>query len=153
MSVPLGRDCTSVSLERIINVFSVFSLTKSKKKKKISLPVNFLSLIFSPAPISAEVSQGPSTPTSEILDQLIHFLKAMLDVHWAVLLFFALNPAPLPSLLSKGEEHVAESASDRPADRPLMYLDCGWSKVNWGRGMYSPVRGECLAAVGERECV
>ena len=42
------------------------------------------------------------------------------------------------------------SASDRPGDRPLMYLDCGWSKVNWGRGMQSPVRDECLAA-GEWE--
>lgn len=68
------------------------------------------------------------TPASEILDHLIHFLKAMLDVHWAVLRFFALNPVPLPSLLSKGEEQVAVSVSDR-------YLDCGWSKVNWGRGM------------------
>lgn len=76
----------------------------------------------------------------------------MPDVHWAVLRFFALNPALLPSLLSKGEEQVAVSVSDRPADRPLMYLDCGWSKVNWGRGMQSPVREECLAA-GERECV
>lgn len=39
---------------------------------------------------------------------------------------------------------MAESASDRP----LMYADCGWSKVNWGRGMHSPVSGECLAAGG-----
>lgn len=70
----------------------------------------------------------------------------MLDAHWAVLLFFALNPALLPSLVSKGEEQVAVSVSAMPACRPLIYLDCGWSKVNWGRGMYSPVRGERLAA-------
>lgn len=56
----------------------------------------------------------------------------------------ALNPAPVPSLLSNEEEQVAESASDRP----LMYADCGWSKVNWGRGMQSPVSGECPAAGG-----
>lgn len=121
--VILGRDCTSVSLERIIHVFSVFFLTKQNKKNPS--PSKLLSLLFSPAPISAEVSRSPS-----ILNQY-HFLKAILDAHWAVLRFFALNPAPLPSLLSKGEEQVAESASDRP----LMYLDCGWSKVNWGRGM------------------
>lgn len=72
----------------------------------------------------------------------------MLNVHWAVLRFFALNPVPLPSLFSKGEEQVALSASERPP----MYLDCGSSKVNWGRGMQSPVRGECLVA-GERERV
>lgn len=88
----------------------------------------------------------------EIKDQINDFLKATLDLHWAVLRFFALNPAPPPSLVSKGEEQVAVSVSDRPADRPLMNLDCGWSKVNWGRGTQSPESEACLW-MGERECV
>ncbi|TNN37162.1 hypothetical protein EYF80_052665 [Liparis tanakae] len=72
--------------------------------------------------------------------------------HWAVLRFFALNPAAPPSRPSKGDEQVAASASDRPADSPLRYLDCGWSKGNWGRGLYSPESEGSLAA-GERACV
>lgn len=39
LSIILRRDCTSVSLERIIHVFSVFIYTK--QNKIISLPVNF----------------------------------------------------------------------------------------------------------------
>lgn len=150
LCVMLGQERTSVSVDRELNVFSVFFKTKTIKSPT---PCKLSSHSSPPwrrsLPRSAE---APLTLASEILDHKIDFLKAKLDVHWAVLRFFALNPAPLPSLLSKGEEQVAVSASDRPAERPLMYLDCGWSKVNWGRAMQSPARDGCLA-VGEREWV
>lgn len=61
----------------------------------------------------------------------------------------AANPAPVPSLLSKGEAHGAGSASDK-------HVDCGRSKVNWGNGMRSLARaaGErgrvCAKALGTR---
>lgn len=129
LSIFLRQECTSIPLEKSINV--LFSI---HQKKFISQKTH-LSYSLSPAPISAEVSQGFTIPASEILDQLTDFPKATVDLHWAVLRFFALNPALLPSLLSKGEEQVSLSVSDRPADSPPMYLDCGWSKVNWGRGM------------------